>query len=372
MSRLCCSSDWHFSMAEDIDRDLDAAIRQMRSAEECDAFVIAGDIYHQKSEPKSRLRVATLIQNLAELAPVVICKGNHDAPGDIALLARLKSRFPIHAFEEPGEVEINDDCVLTVFPWLQKGYALSVLPVSDLPSEVSDKTVSQLALEYLRHRVSLGRDVKKQIFVGHVMIHGAKLQNNQPFLGQGLAFGQYDLREAGFDAGIFGHVHLRNIFDNGLFFYPGSPVSLNYGETGEKYFAILDTDVMQLEWHRLNGTARVLLQANCSSGAPALDFNPEDIKNSRVRVRYTLEAGEDQAKIRREIEAMLLPHWPLEIKVEAQVRPKQEILGAAVASAQSSATKLEAWWDATAERPDPEVRQDVLAKLEILETERHA
>ena len=83
----------------------------------------------------------------------------------------------------------------------------------------ADKALGAIALEYLRHAVAIrGNDGRKSILLSHLMINGARVQKHQPLIGEEITLGQYDLPEAGFYAGILGHVHLKQTFENQDFF----------------------------------------------------------------------------------------------------------------------------------------------------------
>ena len=78
-----------------------------------------GDLYERRSTAVERTAAAAWLQRCAEVAPVVIVRGNHDQPGDIELLARLVTGLERCDGNDAGEVlvavgevvdEVSDGC----------------------------------------------------------------------------------------------------------------------------------------------------------------------------------------------------------------------------------------------------------------------
>lgn len=67
-----------------------------------DVIVHAGDIFERKSTPAERRAVAEWLGCCADIAPVLIVRGNHDAVGDLAIFARLRTKHPVIVEEACG------------------------------------------------------------------------------------------------------------------------------------------------------------------------------------------------------------------------------------------------------------------------------
>ena len=61
-----------------------------------DLIVHAGDLHNRRSSPEVRLAAADFLGELAEIAPVVLIRGNHDVPKDLDLYDRLQGGHPLH------------------------------------------------------------------------------------------------------------------------------------------------------------------------------------------------------------------------------------------------------------------------------------
>src|SRR5688572_13495941 len=58
----------------------------------------AGDVFHAKSTIADRNELAPRLIRMANAAPVIGCRGNHDAHGDLELFSKLQATWPIEFF----------------------------------------------------------------------------------------------------------------------------------------------------------------------------------------------------------------------------------------------------------------------------------
>lgn len=365
------TGDLHFCAG--YDEEIAASMKQIMEAaarHRVDLIAIAGDIFERHSDPAGRNIAAHWIQALANMAGVMIIKGNHDVPGDLRIFELLKSQHKIWVYEEPSTVifsRVEGEMVAVIaFPWLTKANWQALHP--EASKEFGDHTVSQLALKWLRNEVVL-HPADKHVFIGHVMINGARAQNHQKLIGEGVTFGSYDLPEAGFFAGIFGHIHLRQQFENPNFFYNGSVAALDYGEEPEKFFSILDTQktVDAVTFIPLQVVDRYSIDAKWENAILDINFHPGRVKGARVRVVLEYAEGEDLAMGERTVQEAFDGLEPLELKITPQVRPRDAVRAASLAKAQTMADKLRVLWEATGSELDQETKDDMLEKLAELE-----
>jgi exonuclease SbcD len=369
---ILSTGDFHFCGG--YDEDIVQSLRQIKAKageHAVDLITITGDVYERASDPEGRNPAAESIQFLAESAPVLIVKGNHDAPGDLRILEKLKTKNLVMVDELPNVRVFGRDAVaIHSLPWITK--ARWVKQNLEASTEQADATVSALALQYLKNAVQLITDVDQHILVGHLLISGARAQNHQRLIGEGVTFGQYDLPEAGFFAGILGHIHLQQVFDNPLFFYNGSVCALDYGETPEKYFSILDTKTAGVEWIRLKTIDRYTLNGEYLGIADGMTYDDPEyrarIPGARVRIIYTVPEGENAKAIDASLEKDFYTLGALEVKVNHQIIPKDAAIAVEIAKAQSSADKLKALWQAKG-GPDEDTQRDMLEKLGQVEDE---
>jgi DNA repair exonuclease SbcCD nuclease subunit len=362
--RIGSASDFHFGAG--VDEDVSASLSQAREIfreSKVDLIVIPGDIFHAKSNPDSRNAAASCIHGFSAVAPVLICYGNHDVAGDLDIFRRFHGNFilpvskpEIIIFPEPADPSIQ----FHVLPWFTKATWQACHP--EIAKEEGDLTVSQAALQYLKIGIECNRTASKHILVSHLVIDGARAENHQPLIGEGIKFGEYDLREAGFYAGIFGHIHLRQQFLDGLFFYNGSPAALDYGESPEKFCSVMDTESNAVEWHQLKTTDRYTVDLEWKDGR-VQEFDTARVPGARVRVNLKIPEGEDRDLAQKELQTLLDRFNPVEIKINFQIQPTGLVRAVEITSAETPEQKLDAYWKSTGKLPEEVVQADMKAKL---------
>lgn len=371
--RILSTSDWHFNAG--YDEDVLASVEQIIkyiNTKPVGLVAITGDIYERASDPGSRNLAAECIQRMAKTAPVLVVRGNHDAPGDLSILARLESHNQIMVHELPQSIAMpmadTDGIIIHSLPWLTKARWQSLHP--EATKEEGDKTVSQLVLEWLRTNVALHPGYK-HILVGHLTIAGAKAQNHQQMGADGVTLGLYDLPEAQFYAAMLGHIHMKQLLGNNeRFFYNGSVAALDYGETPDKWFSVLDTETGSVEWIRLNTVHRQDINARWTETGIEVEEVPKElIAGARVRANLRVEGGDNLDAAKAQLEAYLQKMGALEFKVNPQVIPVSKVRAVEISKAVKLSDKLRQYWIATGGMPDEITQKDMLEKLSELEDE---
>jgi len=378
--RIGSSGDWHLDCG--LDADIERSVHQIAKVfrdGNVDMIALPGDLFDRKSTPEGRNLLRALIQEMAEIAPVIICYGNHEEPGDLDIFGQVRSKFSITVFDRPDSFcpasAYGPDCMIHVLPWFTKSTWQAAHAGES--KEEGDIAVSRLAMDFLKQAVYLSPKDRKHVLISHLTIDGARLENHQPFKGEGIKFGRYDLEEVGFYAGILGHIHLRQQFEEAspLFFYNGSPAALDYGESPEKYCSILDTNGVGVEWYRLETVDRFSLELEWGTGISRFEASylgitgvRERIPGARVRALLKVPEGEDIAHAKAEVERMIMEAGALETKVEPQVVPKTLVRSVDISSAERLPDKLDAYWKANDNYPSVEDQQGMKMKLTALET----
>jgi DNA repair exonuclease SbcCD nuclease subunit len=374
--KILHTGDWHIGTMSDPDVQA-AALEIIHKAKVIipDLIILAGDIYNGDSSPDDRNMAKDLVRQLADIAPILIIKGNHDARRDLLILGDLKAQFTIRVDEIPGTM-ILGDTVITTLPWFSKSAWVAARVGIDMGIESGNEAVSLLALQYLKIQVAKHPESKNLLFA-HLMVSGSKIENHQPLLGEGITFGYHDLAEAGFVGGGFSHIHLAQSFGDRStgspeFRYPGSIAALNYGESARnKGFSVFDTDTLTFETIPLSSIARINLDAYW--GPNGLGWlAPEGLpteKGARVKVKLLIEEGYSSEDAEKAVRESPLIVEPLELKVERQTKPRDLVRAQEIAAAQTACQKLEAYWSATKTTPDEPMRADMLTITSEAETE---
>lgn len=343
-----------------------------------DLIVITGDLYDGSTRPEHRNLAVSMCENLAKVSSVDIIRGNHDEIGDLDLLGKIAAPNPINVFDVcviRRYFTAGQEVVFTYLPWVNKSSYAAMFPTESIAD--SDKSLGALVVEHLRGQVAKFPDKKHYLF-GHLTVAGARAQNNQPLIGEGVTVGYHDLVDCGYAGGVFGHIHLRqrfampftdDDFDGGRphFWYPGSLAALNYGEIHDaKGFIVLDTDTGIATPYDVQCPLRLTFDA-VWDGSLTLDCADHDLAGNYVRVKLIVLEGYSADDARAAIRKQIDQYTPKELKIVTQTRPREQLRAPEIARAETAAEKISAYWRATNSAPDEPMRTLILDKTSELE-----
>jgi DNA repair exonuclease SbcCD nuclease subunit len=370
----------------DCDEDVSDACNQIANKAEKlhpDLIIHTGDVYEGTSDPENRNQARDMFTRLGNICPVLVIKGNHDIRKDLDIWKSIKTGHYVYVFESPGIFPLSDGNYIHILPWFTKaGWIAAKAGIEDIIADTS-QAVSTMALTYLKGQIAKAGPGKHFLFA-HLLISGSRAENHQPLIGEGITFGYYDLVEAGFSAGAFGHIHLMQTFgdrDAGSpeFRYNGAVAALNYGESSShKSFSILDTDTMIFDTHWLHTVRRVTVDAFWNG-----DFDEEfksficnfsPATELRLRVKLMIDEGYQLLQIdaKQIVKDYVLKNLPAsvilkDLKIETQRKPKDLVRAKEVASARAAADKLTAYWSATGSIPEEPIRSDMIQIVNEIE-----
>lgn len=347
-----------------------------------DLILHAGDVFDRKSNPRERLAVAKWLTDLAELAPVVIVRGNHDAVGDLKLFEQLVSSHPIAVVETAGVVYAGG-CAVACLAWPRRAELLA------RSGEVGNEAGNQLAAEALRNVLrgmgdQMGTHYGPRILLAHAMVRGSVTSTGQPLVGCDMEIGLEDLALAGADFVALGHIHKGQEWTWGEtpIVYPGSPRRTAFGEIEEKGYVVVEVEASPIEknanvrWERViaPATKMVLVEASWP-GRHCTDLpflatgkTPDDVRGAEVRLRYRVDADlRHEAKHGAErVRDEFLRYGAVSVKLEEVVCATTRARSPEIAHAVSIEEKLRVVWKAKGiDVGDREPR--LLAKLAELE-----
>lgn len=290
-----------------------------------DLIVAPGD-YFVNARPSATqvLAVASFLQDLDEVAPVVGCAGNHDLagagwPGPVAIIGSMTPRRG-----EPGASCWGAESVRIVDNPRFLRAAVAVLPAAKptglLEANADPAAVAQLVSTKL---VEIARSLRARcnerynILIGHWTIAGSVTSSGQVMVGgTEPAIPLAELQAQGWDAVLFGHCHKPQVLAEKPFIgYAGALLRGDFGEEHDergvylidldagthefipvaaRRFLTIDLDAADIAWMATGGSADAPL-ANA----------PIDDTVVRVRYRTTAEIAKriDHGNIIRALEA---------------------------------------------------------------------
>jgi exonuclease SbcD len=353
-----------------------------------DLFIHTGDVFERKSTPRERIAVANWLRSLAEVAPIVIVRGNHDVLGDLAIYRALRTRFPV-TVEEAAGVHVVRGIAVAAVAWPRKAHLLA-------SSDGGRDETEQVAADAMRNLLrGLGAQLAThdgpRILAMHAMVRGSITSVGQPLVGCDLELGLDDLALANAQIAALGHIHCGQDWMHGEMpiVYPGSPRRTAFGEIEEKGYVVIDIDNEGTAvWERVivPATPMILLGARWwpTSDPPAFGFDGESsptelarggaVERAEIRFRYEVSSDHRDAAKRAaaEVRDGLIAAGAAAVKVEEVVTATVRARAPEVAEAKTLDEKLHALWRARRDVPEPPRTERLLTKVHELEGEAAA
>lgn len=391
MFKLLHTADLHFSNKPD---KLQEVVRvtedllNVATVERPDCIVIAGDLLDQYDgkigADSDCFRAAKrFIHHAADIAPVLIIRGTKSHDKDISgLFDDIRSRFPVHVASDVEMVALEPDPLgIGSFTTAIDAYAdyaavFTLVPSLDkaaLLGRIGGESIKDGNLQFKEaiHDMFAGFGLINSqlqcptVLVTHGMLTGACFSSGQTAIGEDLEFGLNDLHAAGCDYVALGHVHKHQQWGNVV--YSGSPGRLNFGETEDKGFCMVDFagKVPSLRFIQTPARRFVFGEVMEWSGADNV-YNEaicmaRDCQGAHVRLRYVIPEEERHTVDRAKLEALFT--GASLVKIEAQVLPKQRVRAAGISRAETLPEKVVKWADCVGET----VPDRVLALASVIE-----
>jgi len=197
-------------------------------------IMITGDLVHTKIEmsPESIYTAVKLLENLANIAPVIITAGNHDA--NLNNINRLDAITPIvRQFEEHDVSKYTLNYLKTGGVYTINNMSLTVMSVFD----DADK--------YIQAESIVSDDLTVKIATFHGVVNGSKVGDYAMTNGT-ISVPFFD----GYDCVLLGDIHMRQTLqqydsdaNKPLIAYAGSLIQQGYAETLDKHgFLVWDIE----------------------------------------------------------------------------------------------------------------------------------
>jgi len=344
-----------------------------------DVIVWPGDLFDALSTIDDRNTLARYLRAFADRASVVVCRGNHDRPGDLAIFGLLDTEYPVDIVTAPQVVRVLADNGTTLqiacLPWPEEA-ALVALGIA--PPDVPDVAAAALDALFLGFAAEL-QGAGPSLFIGHADVVGALASTGQPLVGQGIALRPEHLDRLGPNVPkLLAHIHEPQEIHGAT--YLGSIAPADWAETTPRRYLVLDHDgtrwtttshplVLPRLWH-VEGTfdgQRVTYVYRRGPDGP-VEVTPARVTGDEVRARIRFHAGD--AGRWPIAEAFLLAEFAeaAHLELEPVAVPDRAVRAPEVAAATTTADKLRAY----AALSGVEVSDGVLAKLASLETREAA
>lgn len=376
MKRIAVIADSHFDehsrwaetcrLHEWIERDI--------AKRGVDAVIHTGDVFERKSTPTERNKVAEWLCDVAQHAPVIVIRGNHDPLGDLAIFAELRSKHPI-IVEEAAGVHLVGGIAVAAVAWPRKAHLLATLVDAGL--EESEQAAGDALRSVFR---GLGDQLAQhngpRVLAMHAMVRGSVTSVGQPLVGCDLEVALDDLALANAHFVALGHIHRGQDWRIGdaPIVYPGSPRRTSFGEIEAKGYVIANFDGGIPQWERVivPATPMLLLEGAWNADRGAIEgVSSEKVTGAEIRLRYEVASEHRDAAKRTaaELRDQMLADGASVVKVEEIVVASVRARAPEVAVARTLADKLAAMWRARAAEPAAEQAARLIGKVTELEVE---
>jgi hypothetical protein len=361
MAKLLHVGDIHVKSGPNFD-DTEQALNQVSQLareREVDLVLIPGDVFDAASGPQERELFGRFLTSLD--CPAVVCRGNHDKPGDLLVYQGYSG---VQVCEKPDLIPFGWGDLM-VLPWPERAF----LAARGYTGE-GGLQAAQAALGDLIRTMAATRPQpeKPLVIMGHISVCGALSSSGQPLVGREIQVVSADLDETGAAIICLNHIHKPQLVGEAGH-YAGSLTVQDFGEEDEKKGVVL------IEIAEDGHAIRDVLPIRCrrwltvvgyvSDDGAAMDNVPfgrhEDLLGANVRYQYACTEEQsglfDHAAIERRFSSA---H---SLKIVPNVSRAQRVRAAEVAGARTAEEKLRAWGQATG----TEITEGTVTKLHQLE-----
>jgi exonuclease SbcD len=382
--RVLHTGDIHFTdnnrngLLDDIVKCMDHLIDTAEKTRP-DMIVIAGDVYDEAVVfgGSASLAASSFIRQCADISPVLIIRGTstHDAPGSVCLLGELAGSFPIYTTDWPGQVGLlHDGRFSTIVDGTRPRVLISCLPtvtkanvVAANLGSIHDSSMDTASLiREMFQGWAINNQVMREwdiptILVGHLTVTGSQTSTGQTMTGRDLELTTGDLKLAGCDAYLLGHIHKQQSWDT--IYYCGSITRLNHSETEAKGFYIHDIHDGVVESRFYETPARVM-KTKRIEGLPTMEALTDVHPGDAVRLCFTVNE-EDIAKVDEDgLRKAAMERGAIDFKIEKTIVPRIRQRAEGISKVHSLEAKLLKW----AETVDVSITREIAEKLATLET----
>ena len=312
-----------------------------------DLVLHAGDVFERRSTPRERQAVARFLASSAQVAPVVVVRGNHDAPGDLTLFESLASKHEIRVIEA-AEVVKAAGCEIACLAWPNRANILAKM-------QGGRETAELAASDALKNIVrGLGQQFTSdgpRLFLAHAMVRGSMTSHGQPLVGCDFELGLEDLGAVEASLYALGHIHLGQAWDipGAPVVYPGSPRRTAFGENETKCYVLATYEgskLISLENIEVPCSRLLTIEAEWKDDAFAISEHPL-VEGAEVRFRYhtDIEHRDESSRLAAEYAETLKELGAAKVKIEEKLEVVTRARLPEVSRARTIAEKMIAYWD---------------------------
>lgn len=346
-----------------------------------EAMLVAGDFFDRihGSNPDERNAALQVVAGWADSMPVVIAYGNHDAPGDLDYLAKMRTRRQVSVYSRPGIWgKIDTDLAVACLPWPRKSQLVADMGSVD-KNEIDNVAKAAMRSILAGFGAAFQRDARSCVLLAHAELGAAAAGTSdyddpgQPMVGRcDIDLCEADLLASGADVICLGHIHRFQVIGDRIV-YAGSPRQTTFGEDKKKGYCLIDVGRGRppiIEHIQAPGRELVTLSAVIGEDGSVVSAGSKWPVPDSAIVRLRYDATESQHKMvdeamRRYAEIDLKGR---QVKMDPRIRATTRVRSESMSKASTNAQRLDAWWGEALDKAPPRCKQ-VLSKLSEIEAE---
>lgn len=344
----------------------------------------SGDLTNRETGIPERQHLTQHVTALAEIAPLIIIKGNHDRFGDLEFLASLRTKHRV-IVEQQARVHRVGGFAVAAVAWPDKANLLASIP-TNTSKEESDRLAAEALYQIL---TNLGNQLQEfpepKILLIHAMVRGSLIGQDQPLIGVPMDVPIETLAQVHANFGVLGHIHLRQCFHYaGVdYVFPGSTHPTNFGEVETKgivFAEFQDGKYLGYRYHDLPATQLLLIEATFDptasfpfifNNAVTREHLDQIVPGTEVRLRYVV--AHEYRDVAKRAAQELKAAWESAGAVNVKPEPKQAESTSArlpeIATVRGVREKLSLYWKHLQNEPEPSRATRLLDYASELEQE---
>lgn len=208
-----------------------------------EAWLLPGDANHGRMTIDDRNYLADRFTRMANRAPLVIVRGNHDLPGDLDIFGKLATSHPIYVVLDQSEIlriRLASLAFATIFclPYpTEAGLVMQGVAPGDIVQTAREKLEAifrhagaELAVARANGDITLA--------IGHVNVAGSITASGQPNIAAEIEIDPTLIALLGDCYVGLNHIHVGQ--EIGGAWYPGSMCRLDFGEVHPKGWLLVE------------------------------------------------------------------------------------------------------------------------------------
>lgn len=325
----------------------------------------AGDLFEKNTLINSPEYLAAVngIMKLADVAPVIMIRGNHDPLYALDIFEKLDAKYPISYYDDMGILK-NNDFNLFMLPYMI---------ASDIGTGDSIGDIHKSAAGLIKFRIEefkKERNLDKPTFIiAHVSILDSRFANSERIQEGEVMLSVDDLNLDWIDGVMLGHIHnsQQDIFEKTRIRYAGAHYRTRFDEIIEPGFFMWTLDgKISIDFIEIPARDMVQIVLNEKEtkeliAGKALDIPPES------DVKLILEIPQGMTKLIDVKKLNYNPSINSNLEVAMRVNPVTEVRSKEIGKAITDKDKLNEW----AKVSDVQITSSIRKKLdEIINHDR--